>query len=166
MIDMFTWVNYAHTHTHTHCTDTSDEASSATPTPRVDSVNHDIYFIIGIGVFVVAGVVLVIIVIVVICYCCLTRQRSSSQKAKKSVKASQAGVELTVGMTLSYPSPNIYTKRRESSSVSTDGHSSSPPISEGIPRAAYSSTSVWYVAAVYYYVCVSVCIILVSVFSQ
>ena len=132
---------HTHTHTDTHTHHSSDDASSATHTPGLNIAN-DIYFIIGIGVFVVAGVVLVIIAIVVVCYCCLTRQTSSSQKANKSVKASQAGVELAMGMTLSYPSPNIHAKRRDSSSVSTDGHSSSPPISEGIPRAAYSSTSV------------------------
>lgn len=101
----------------------------------------------------------------VICYCCITRQRSSSKgKAKRAaslpcpsttvttvggISTAAANVELAVGAKLSFPSPNIYAKQRESVSVTTEGNSSnsgtgsSAPVPEGIPRTSYSSTSVW-----------------------
>ena len=159
---------YTHTHTHTHTmhTDTVTPTSGTTPTPPLSASRRDLdlYFIVGIGIFVVAGVILVSVVIVVICYCCIMRQRSSSRgKAKRvvasscpsamattvgGISAAAANLELTVGTKLSFPSPNIYAKQRESVSVSTEGNTSnsgtgsSALVPEGIPRTAYSSTSV------------------------
>ena len=117
--------------------------SQTTPTSPVSRPNYDIYYIVGIGVFVVAGIVLIIVVMAIICYCCWTRYGASKRPTKKAISTdSVGGVESAVGSSLSFPSPNIYTKRRESSSVSTDATSSSRPISAEIPRTSYSSTSV------------------------
>lgn len=133
-----------------------------TPTPPVSAGQGDLdlYFIVGIGIFVVAGVILVTVVIVIICYCCYTRSPTSRKKSKKAIASSclatttrgisdvATNMELAVGAKLSFPSPNIYTKQRTSVSISTEGNSSNSgtgsgaPVPEGIPRTAYSSTSV------------------------
>ena len=141
---------HTHTHTHTHTTELEDDTTSAsstlrtTPTPpTTSSPSYDIYYIIGIGIFVVVGIALVVLVILIIGYCCYTKQTSNRKTKKNRTTTSEAGVELAVGTTLSFPSPQVTdTKRRESSSVSTDANSSSTPVSEGTPRTTYSSTSV------------------------
>ena len=117
------------------------QTTSGTPLP---TINQDIYYIVGIGIFVIAGVILVVIAIAVTCYCVLSRRPMPNQKARKATEASKARLELAVGTTLSFPSPQIYSSRRESSreSVSTDANSSSLPMTENIVRTPYSSTSV------------------------